>query len=309
MLDFSELEAETSGAFAAKARLDPKTDTVISKLKPGTYCEPYLVSYGWQIVMLDSVRKDSVALRRILVRVKQGGEALAALRDSVRSFTEKAAATNFDTIARQYGLPVIRSRPIVGGDPNLGGLNIDSPSQLTGWARRAKSNEAIDRPLRGPAGYYVFQLGEITPAGFQDFEKVKPAVTWKVRQEQERKRWLAKAQEALDAVKAGKTLEQYAQENPGVEIQSEEYAGLADARMRKGAEFAGAVSALAAGDKYGVVEAPWGAFVLRCDERTDAPQLQPDKYLEQRRQQVAQDLMQTMLKEPEVKDYRDGLAY
>jgi len=310
MLDFSDLEPDTSGAMYAKSQLDPKTDTAIARLKPGTFSAPYLASQGWQIVRLDSVRKDSVSFRRILVRVKGSGELLATLRDSVGAIASKAATGNFDSVAAQHGLAIVRFRPMVGGELNLGGMSLEGSGQLIDWARTAKAGATFEKPLRGPQGYMVFNIQEIQPAGFQPFDKVKAAASWKVRQEKEKTVWLAKATDAIGQIKSGKTLEQYAAENPGVELTTEEYAGVNDASRRKGAEFGGVVAALAAGDKYGVLEASWGAFILRCDERSEIqpPTVTAEGWTQQRREQVGQALMQALVKQDDIQDYRDPLG-
>ncbi len=309
MLDYSDIEGETLSVMIPRSQLDKPTDTLVGKLKPGAFSPPFLAGYGWQIVLLDSAKKDSVSFRRILVRVQIGTEAVATARDSVRSFIDKAIAGKFDTVAVQFGLPVTAARPLVAGQENLAGLNIESPAQVVEWAKKAKPGQVFDKPQRGAQGYFVFEMAEVKPAGIQEFEKVKMAASWRVRQEKEKQVWLAKSKEALDAIKAGKSFEQYAQENPGVELQPEEFAGLLDCRRKKGPEFAGAVAALNPGEKDGVIVTNWGAFIVRCDERTATPTLEPAAYAEQRKQQVAQDLMQEMLKQPETKDYRDALAY
>jgi len=309
MLDYSDIEGETLSAMIPRERLDKTTDSMVGKLKLGAFSPPFLAGYGWQIALLDSVKKDSIAFRRILVRVKLGSEVVATVRDSVRSFVDKALVGKFDTVAAEFGLPVAMTRPMVEGQDNIPGLSLESPEQLVAWAKKAKPGQVFDRPQRGAQGFYVFELAEVKPAGVQDFEKVKMAATWRVRQDKEKQVWLAKAREAFDAIKAGKSLEQYVQENPDVELQSEEFVGLLDCRRKKGPEFAGALAALNPGEKYGVIETNWGAFIVRCDERTPVSTLEPGAYADQRRQQVAQDLMQELLKQPEVKDYRDALAY
>jgi parvulin-like peptidyl-prolyl isomerase len=167
----------------------------------------------------------------------------------------------------------------------------------------------LGTPQRGPYGYYVFSLAEITPAGVQEFEKVKPAAGWRVRQEKEKALWLAKAEAAVEQIRAGKTFEQFATENAGIEVQTEEFAGLLDARRRKGAEFAGAVFGLGPGERVGPVTTDWGAFVIRCDERTQNPVLTAEGYAQQRQQELAQQMLEEFLKTPEVKDYRDGSQY
>lgn len=309
MLDFSELAPDTVPAKFPRERLDPATDSAVKALKVGTYSAPFLTTYGWQIVALDSAGTDSVALRRIVVRVKQGGDALGAVRDSVRAFIDATAETPFETLAQRYNIPVLRTRPMVGGEANLAGINIDSPSQVEMWARKAKAGAVLGTPQRGPYGYYVFSLAEITPAGVQEFEKVKPAAGWRVRQEKEKALWLAKAEAAVEQIRAGKTFEQFAAENSGIEVQAEEFAGLLDARRRKGAEFAGALLVLGPGERVGPVTTDWGAFVIRCDERTQSQMLTAETYAQQRQQGLAQQLLEEFLKTPEIKDYRDGSQY
>lgn len=309
-LDFSDLEPDTASTLFARSRLDPKTDTVVRGLKAGSHSAPFLTDFGWQIVLLDSARNDSLALRRILVRVKKGGEALATLRDSVRSFVERTRDEPFDSVAAQYGLQVMRPRPMVDGKASFDELAIESPSQLIEWTRRARTGDVMESPLRGMTGYYVFHMSEVRQAGFQEFEKVKPAAGWKLRQEKERTAWLAVAGSAWAQVKAGKSLEQCAHDFPGVEvIAGETFEGIRDARARRGAEFAGALSVLAPGEATGVVALNWGAYIIRCDERTELTVQTADDFVQQRQQQVAQELMRELLKEPEINDYRDGLAY
>jgi hypothetical protein len=309
VIDYSDLEGDTVPAMTPRAGLDKLTDSILSGLKPGKYSPPFLAGYGWQIVLLDSLDKDSVSFRRVIVRVKLGTEQLAAARDSVRSFFEATAHEKFDTVAARYGLTVQAARPLFGDQKELPGLPIENPTALIEWARAAKPGQVFDLPQRGPNGYYVFELAEVKPVGVQDFEKVKQAATWRARQEREKQAWLAVAGQALDAVKAGKSFEQYAQENPGVELQTEEFNGLADCRRKKGPEFAGALAALNPGEKCGPVEADWGAFIIRCDERTSTGTLDAAGYADQRIQQVAGSLMQEMLTEPDVRDYRNALAY
>jgi parvulin-like peptidyl-prolyl isomerase len=308
-LDYSDLEGETLPAMTPRTGLDKVTDSVLSRLKPGQYSPPYLAAYGWQIVQLDSAKKDSVAYRRILVRVKLGTEAAATVRDSVRSFIENAATERFDTLAARFNLTVQQLRPLVGDQKDLPGLDVENPGQLIEWAKKAKPGQVFDQPLRGTGGYYVFTLGEVKPAAYADYEKVKRAVVFRVRLEKEKAAWTQMAQQALAAVKAGKSFEQYAAENPGVELQTDSFAGLVDCRRKKGPEFAGALAALNPGEKTGVIETNWGAFIVRCDARTTVSTLEAAAYVDQRRSRVGQDLMGELLKQPEVKDFRDALAY
>jgi parvulin-like peptidyl-prolyl isomerase len=308
-LDYSDLEGETLSSMTPRSGLGKETDSVLARLKPGQFSAPFQAPFGWQIVKLDSAKKDSVAYTRIIVRIKMGSEVLATVRDSVRNFVERAASEKFDTLAVGFGLTVQKPRPLVGDQKELPGLDVESPGGLIEWSKKAKPGQVYDLPLRGAQGYYVFELAEVKPAGFADYEKVKQAALFRLRHEKESQAWTEMAQQALAAIKSGKSLEQYAAENPGVELQTDSFSGITDCRRKQGPEFAGAVAALNPGEKYGVVEVSWGAFIIRCDARTSVATLDPAAYAEQRRSQVGQELMGELLKQPEVKDYRDALAY
>jgi parvulin-like peptidyl-prolyl isomerase/arsenate reductase-like glutaredoxin family protein len=308
-LDYSDIEGDTLSSMVPRRQLDPTTDSILARLKVGTYSVPYLAPYGWQIVLLDNAKKESLAFRRILVRVKLGTEPLAAARDSVRGFVEKVTGATFDSLAQASGLAVSVTPPIRQEQEDMSSPAIESPSQVLEWTWRAKTGDVLDRPQRSTQAYVIFQMGEVTAGGFQEYDKVKQAAMFRVRQQKEKTAWLARATEALGQLKSGKTLEQYAAENPGVELQTDSFVGLDDVRRRKGPEFAGAVAALGPGEKCGVIETNWGAFITRCEERTPGQGLDPQTYADQRRQQVAQQLMGEMLKQPKIRDFRDALGY
>lgn len=308
MLDFSDLQPETLSTSYLRSRIDPATDTVLRSLKPGGYSKPFLTSYGWQIVMLDSARGDSVSMRRIVIRMKSSGENVAAMRDSAAAFIDQAEKDNFDSVAARFHLRPMPYRAMVDGELSLGAIQLDGADQLIDWARVAKKGVTFGKPLRSAQGFYVFHLAEIQPNAIPDFETAKPGVAWKLRQEREKAAWTARAEEALAQIRAGKSFEQYAAENPTVQLLTEEFDGIIGAMRRKGPEFGGAMAALATGDKYGVLDLPWGASILRCDERTEIqpPPLDPQTWVQQRREKVGQDLLQALLGEAKVKDYREG---
>ena len=309
MMDFSDMVAETTSAFFPRERLDDATDTIVAKMKPGEYSPPFLTQYGWQMVALDSAVEDSIALRRILVRVKMSAEVIADVREEVRNFVDRALESDFDSVAMDMGLQPRPARPMIDGKENLAGLDLVSPTQMTDWARKAKEGDVMDTPVRGQGGFYVFQLTELRKAEQQPFEEVEKQVSWRVKQEKEKELWRARADQAAAEVSSGMTFEQYVAAHPEVELQEEEFTGLFDVRRRKGAEFAGALLALQPGTVSGVVEAAWGAFIIRCDEREEVPTTSPEQFAQQRQQQVAQQLMQELMQQEEIEDYRDPFSF
>ncbi|HDQ99712.1 MAG TPA: peptidyl-prolyl cis-trans isomerase [candidate division WOR-3 bacterium] len=309
MLDFTDLVPDTVGGYVPRERLDPETDSVVSALKPGEYSDPYLTPYGWQIIALDSLSADSVALRRILMRVKMSPGTAGDVRDGVAAFLDLAGTVGFEELAAERGLRVDQLRPLVGDEPEVTGLDIVNPSAVVNWALRAKPGEVMPTAARGPGGYYVFQLVEHQAATLPEFEEVKRQAAWRVKQQRERELWTARAREVLDGIRAGRPLEEFAGEETGIELITEEYQNITDSRRRRGAEFAGAVKALDPGQVSGVVATNWGAFIIRVDRREPVPGFAADQRVQEMYQQTSQQVVREMLEPPAIEDYRDPLYY
>ncbi|MFO7638677.1 MAG: peptidylprolyl isomerase [bacterium] len=306
ILDFSDLVPETLSSYVPRERLDPMTDSVVGALKPGEYSPPFLAPYGWQIIALDSVTTDSVALRRILVRVKMGAETIGRVRDEVASFLDLVREAGFDSLAMNRGLRVSRLRPLIGDEPEVTGLDIYNPVAVVDWAVKAKPGEVMPEPGRGPTGYYVFQLAELQPAAVPEFEDIKRQAAWRVKQQRERQLWAEQARAALAEVRAGRRLEELGGA-AGVELVVEQYESITDSRRRRGPEFAGAVLALDPGQVSGVVETNWGAFIVRVDQREPVAGFDLERHAQERYQQFSQQVMRELLEPPPIKDYRSPL--
>lgn len=309
MLDFSDLAPETISSYIPRTRLDPKTDSVVRTLSPGRHSTPFLAPYGWQIVALDSVGADSVAVRRILVRIKMSAETVGNARDEVSSFLDLVGEAGFDSLAAAKGLRVTRHRPMYGDNFEVTGLSLVNPGAVSDWLRKAKLGEVMPDPARGSAGYYVFKLAEYRPAVPPEFEEVKHQVTWRVKQQREKQVWIDRAREVLVEIRAGRRLEEFGGEETKVELASETFEGITDCRRRKGPEFAGTVLALEPGQVSGVVETNWGTFIIRVDSREPIEWFDAAGVVQERQQQLSQQIMRGLLETPTVKDYRDPLSY
>lgn len=309
MLDFTDLIPDTTSALVGRGLLDPDTDSVVGTIRPGSHSAPFLADYGWQMVLLDSLRGDSLALRRILVRIKLGTDNVADVLDRVRDFIERCRSAPFDSVAADAGLVPAPTRPMVAGEINLAALQLSAPVRFEQWGRKAEPGDVIQGPIRGAGGYYLFTLEELVPGGLQTLEEARQQVVIRARRELEKEAWRSMATTAVGELQRGVSFEKHAAGHPEVELATEEFSGLADARRRRGPELAGALLGLDTGQRAGPIETGWGVFVLRCDERTVADGLTAEQYAERRQQQLAQELMTRLLEEPDVKDFRDPYSY
>ncbi len=313
-LMIGDYEPDTVAVPFTLGQFFPATESVVRRLKPGQFTKPLATGNGWQIIMLDSIRNDTFWVRRIRTRIKPDDTREIALLDQVREFIDQAGSADFESVATRMNLMVAPTPARVLGKKRLSwGVQIYNSGQLIEWAAEAKPGAVMDVPMRGPYGFYVFKLDKIIPVKPRAFEEVKDAISWRYRQERERKLWEEKAQAAMQAIRSGKTIEQVAAENPGVELIHEEVNGLHDygLRGRRGAEFVGAALALEPGQTTGPIETNWGAYIIRCDNKrpSEPPVLTAEKYIDQKQQNVFRDLWEKVTEQPEIRDWRLSRGY
>jgi len=141
--------------------------------------------------------------------------------------------------------------------------------------------------------------------------QVQQAAAWRLRQEQDKQAWTLQAAAAIEEIRAGKPLEQYAGEHPEVTLGVDTVDGAWDYNVRgmRGIEFAGAALALEPGQATGPVETRAGTYIIRCDGAAENQALTPEDYGRQQQQQLTQRLLQTTWEGHEVRDYRSPRGY
>ncbi len=314
-LMFGDYEPETASVAFTGAQFFPATESVVRRLKPGRFSPPLQAENGWQIVLLDSVKKDTFWVRRIRTRIKPDDTREIAVLDRIKEFVDRASGSDFDSAAAALGLSVAPTPARVVGKKKLHwAVEIYNPGQLVEWASSAKKGEILDIPLRGRYGFYIFQLSKITPAKPASLEQVKDVIRWRVKQEKEKEIWRQRAATVAAVLKnQGTKMEEYAAANPGVELIQEEVRGMYDymVRGRRGAEFVGAALALEPGQTAGPIETRWGCYIIRCDDKrpSEQPAITAEKYLEQQQQQIFNELWQKLTEEPETRDWRAMRGY
>ncbi|MBM3314648.1 hypothetical protein FJY71_02235, partial [candidate division WOR-3 bacterium] len=212
MFTDSDFLPETSSVRVLRTEMEPAAESAVRRLSPGGYTQPVPGQYGWQIVRLDSTRADTFWVRRIRSRVRADNAAEIALGDTVRQFIDAARTFGPESAAAQTGVPVT-PMPLMLVDGRLTQQSVQfyAPGQLEEWARQAGPGDVMEVPLRGPGGMYVFMLADVKPAGVRPWDaQVQQAAAWRLRQEQDKQAWTLQAAAAIEEIRAGKPLEQYA---------------------------------------------------------------------------------------------------
>ncbi len=304
--DFSDTPTETAATWFAKNSFDSTTKLVLDSLKPGMISKPFLSNEGWQIINLADKKKDSVKLKRIVIKVKITSTTTAAVQDSMNKFLERARHENFDTLCQEFGLAPRETRVVKGRPVTFPGLY--TTSQLQDFAFRAKRND-ISEPMRGRGGYYIFRLEGIDKASYQPLDRVKTMIEWRIRREKDKDKIRTIAEAVYKKLFAGKTMAEIVQEDSTIELQQDSFTSFTQCRGAKGAEFAGALYALKPKETSGVITTDWGSFIIHCDERLAVNNTTAEDFRNQQQQAVSNRLFTEILKTPEIFDYRNVYFY
>jgi len=304
--DFSDNSEDTMATWFAKNSFDARTLSVIDSLKPGTISKPFFSPEGWQVINLSEKKKDSIKLKRIVIKIKMTSSTTATIQDSMNKFLELARHENFDTLSQNFGLVPRETRVMKGKPVNFSGLF--ATSQLQDFALKAK-NQELSEPMRGRGGYYLFRLEGIDKASYQPLDRVKQIIEWRIKKDKDKDRIQAVAEEVYKKIFAGKSFAEIVQGDSTIELHQDSFGSFTRCRGAKGAEFAGALYALKPKETSGVITTDFGSFILHCDERIEVNNTTVDDFRNQQTQNVANRLFSDILKTPEIFDYRNVYLY
>ncbi|MEO0074826.1 MAG: peptidyl-prolyl cis-trans isomerase [candidate division WOR-3 bacterium] len=300
--EFSDFPTDTIARWFKIKEMDIPTQNALAELKNDSITPPFLTSF-WQIIKVDKKIKDSVLVRKIIKRIEVSRETEYALRDSIDNFLNQAHSIDFDTLCQSYGLALRELPPWTKERINFPSLYNQSP--LKEFILKSKP-KAISPAYKGRGGYFVFQLMAVEPKQIQPLEQVKSSIEWQIRRDKEKDLVKAYAEQIMDKVRQGISLEEIAQTDSLIEFHTEEFNSFRECRNRKGSQFAGTAYALNPGEIFGVLATEIGSFIVRCDERRENQVFDELIFQENRKTEVGNRIFQHVIKQPEIVDYRSA---
>ncbi len=246
-------------------------ETAAFALRAGQVSEPVRSSYGWHLIKATERKGDTLALRHILLAVRQADSAATATDRRADSLALLAGGATepekFDSAAARLNLLVTQVPVVEGQAATYGGRMVGG---VSGWAFSGAAVGDVSDLLDDDNGYYLIRLDSLTPGGPQPLEVVREDIVNALKERKSVEALMAQAEAFLAdaratsleaaAQKAGLTVEKAGPFNRLGFVE-----GLGFYNEAIGAAFGLPVGA------PGLVRTTEAAFVLRPDSRSEAP--------------------------------------
>ena len=298
----------------ARGAFPPEFERVAFTLEPGEISQPVLSPFGYHIIKVDAKKGDSITVRHILLPITQSDSSAQRITTLADSVADVAAAaedpTRLDSAAKRFNLPIARA-VATEGEPLV--WNGKYVQDLGAWAFRGSRTGDISDIVDAPEAFYLARIDSLQEGGKVDLDDVRDDVRRVLINRKKVDLLEPRARRITDAVVAGKTLEQAAQEN-GVSVEKTGMFSRISLVPGIGRlnEAVGASFGLPVGATSDPVKTEDGVFVIRVDARVNADRAAWEAQKEQQRQQLLlrlrrqriQDFVTALRKEADVDDRR-----
>lgn len=254
-----------------RGRFVPEFETAAYALGVGELSQPVLSPFGFHLIRVDARQGDTLAVRHILVPVRQSDSTATRTDRRADSLANVAASSDdprkFDDAVRRFGLRPVRAQVVEGEPLNAQGRYVPS---VSAWAfsgvRVGETSELFD----APEAYYLARLDSLTPGGPQALSAVREEVRGRILREKKLQALVPRAAQLAQAAR-GATLESAAQAQGLTVERTDRFArgGLVPG-LGQFTEAVGAAFAVPQGSVTAPVVSRDGVYVLRVDRRVAA---------------------------------------
>lgn len=150
-----------------KGRFAPEFDKAAYALKVGEISQPVLTQFGYHLIRVDEQKGDTLALRHILLRIKQSDSAATITDRKADELAKIAASTTdkpekLDEASRALGIPIQKASVVETDALTINGKYIPSVGAWAfGGARVGETSDLFD----SEDGYYLGRLDALAPGG------------------------------------------------------------------------------------------------------------------------------------------------
>lgn len=280
----------------ARGRFVPEFEAAAYKLKPKELSGVVSSQFGLHLVRVDESKGDTLALRHILVHIRQSDSAAMATDKRADEMARIAVGAEdpakLDSAAKKLDLTIGHLEAVEGRAATLGFTPVPSVSAWAfGGAKRGDISELFD----DDGGYWMGRLDSLVAGGKSRYERVQEAVRAALAREKSLDRALEAAQ-LFSAAAATAGFEAAAKQASLTVIKSPTFTrvefvpGLGQYTKAIGASFGLPVGAVSA-----PIRTEEGVFVVRVERRVNTDRAQFEKQVEGLQRQRLQQLKQQKL--------------
>ncbi|MEO8192518.1 MAG: peptidyl-prolyl cis-trans isomerase [Gemmatimonadales bacterium] len=290
-----------NGGFLGKGgrgRFVPQFEDAEYALKVGELSQPVLTPFGYHLIKLDERKGDTIAVRHILLPIKQSDSAATATDRRADELARIAASTDkpqsLDEASRKLGIPVKRAAVL-----DTDALTIDGkfvPS-IGPWAfQGAKVGETSDL-FDAEDGYYLGRLDSLTKGGIPSLDQARGEIHSILAIQKKLDKLMPRAQQLASAA-AKSSLEDAAKAAGLTVIKSELFTRVGGAEgIGRLNQAIGAAFSLPVGAVSAPIRVYDGIFVERVDSRKAADKAEWEKSKAAQRAQVTQQIRQQRVRD------------
>jgi peptidyl-prolyl cis-trans isomerase D len=257
----------------------------------GQISEPILTQFGYHLVKVTSRTGDEADVRHILIPINLSEDHDAALLERADSMEQVGSTLKLDEAGKRLGIPVRTAdvEPSFAFLPGVG--QIDEGSAWL-FDDQPPVGEVSD-VLESPTAYYMMEVVEKTEAGTLTLAEATPSIRAKLAQDKKLADAREVARKAMDALKAGKTLDEAAAsvnlkvQDAGPFTRMDFVPGLGRANAAIGTGFG-----LEKGQTSGIVEAEGALFIIQTVDKTEPTRAEFEAQKEAQQGRIGQLLAQ-----------------
>lgn len=310
--------APRGGDMGRRARedIDPALADVAFDLPIGGVSEPVETSFGFHVLTVDSRTADSISMRQIYVPVEISPATEDSIFDLMDELEEIALRSDLVTAADSVGLPVRTDVTLTDGIdfiPGAGALGV-APD----WALDPETLVGdLSQFFENATGFHVFELLGRQEEGIAPLADVSRTIRQTLVAEKKKERARERAQELVEAIDQGTSLEEAAA-RAGAQVEVSELFRRGDfvPGLGQGTEAVGAAFGLPVGGTSGVVDTGDGVAIIEVVEREEAArdgfeevkQTLLEQLAFERTQEYVQSWLAALREEATVEDHRARLT-